>query len=99
MKVQRGVDTVMEIDIPGHTAILAESHPEHIACYLGDWTRYANEPPAGQLRFANDQTIALTRRLISAAVDVSSRSGFFSLGGDELNKNCMVRRSDLGWDR
>lgn len=82
-----------EIDIPGHTAIIAGSHPEHIACYLGDWTRYANEPPAGQLRFANAETSEFTRRLISAAAGVSARSEYFSLGGDELNKNCMVRPS------
>ncbi|KAJ7863518.1 beta-hexosaminidase [Mycena olivaceomarginata] len=48
-----GIDVLMEIDSPGHTAIIAESHPEHIACPLASpWSTFANEPPAGQLRLA-----------------------------------------------
>ena len=47
----RGIDVVLEIDKPGHTTSVAESHPELIACREAEpWTMYANEPPAGQLR-------------------------------------------------
>lgn len=43
----RGIDVVAEIDTPGHTAIIAESHPEHIACsYASSWaTHAAGETP------------------------------------------------------
>ncbi len=40
---QRGIDVMVEIDTPGHTAIIAEAHPEFIACPgATPWATYAN---------------------------------------------------------
>ncbi len=40
--MQRGVDVMMEVDTPGHTTAIAESHPEHVACAnKRPWTAYA----------------------------------------------------------
>ena len=40
---QRGIDVMVEIDTPGHTAIFAEAHPEYIACpQATPWASYAN---------------------------------------------------------
>ena len=47
----RGIDVVVEVDVPGHTTSVAESYPQHVACREAEpWMSYANEPPAGQLR-------------------------------------------------
>ncbi|KAJ7600334.1 glycoside hydrolase family 20 protein [Mycena floridula] len=86
----RGIDVLLEIDTPGHTAVIAQSHPEHIACSLAKpWSSFANEPPAGQLRLASPATVNFTAGLI-AAVARTIPSKLFSTGGDELNTNCYV---------
>ncbi|KAJ7062316.1 N-acetylhexosaminidase [Mycena amicta] len=95
----RGIDVLMEIDTPGHTAIIATSHPEHIACSLASpWTTFANEPPAGQLRLATPATVNFTAGLINAAAKVLPGK-YFSTGGDELNTACYSQdaqtQSDL----
>ncbi|KIJ61060.1 glycoside hydrolase family 20 protein, partial [Hydnomerulius pinastri MD-312] len=47
----RGIDVLLEIDTPGHTAIIGTTYPDYVACFdASPWATYANEPPAGQLR-------------------------------------------------
>lgn len=87
---ERGIDVVMEIDTPGHTAIIGDSHPEFIACRDVPWTGYANQPPAGQLRFADDAVVNYTSAIFAAASELTA-SAYFGSGGDELNLRCMVR--------
>ncbi|KIP03087.1 glycoside hydrolase family 20 protein [Phlebiopsis gigantea 11061_1 CR5-6] len=85
---ERGIDVLAEIDTPGHTAIIYESHPEHVACFVSSpWTTFANEPPSGQLRFASPATTNFTTGLIAAAAKMFP-SSMFSTGGDELNIPC-----------
>ncbi|EIN12327.1 N-acetylhexosaminidase [Punctularia strigosozonata HHB-11173 SS5] len=84
----RGIDVVPEIDTPGHTAVISESHPEHVACpQATPWASFASEPPAGQLRLASPSTMNFTTNLLSAAAKLYS-SRLFSTGGDEVNTNC-----------
>jgi hexosaminidase len=41
----RGIDVMAEIDTPGHTAVIANAHPEHIACpNAAPWADFANGP-------------------------------------------------------
>ncbi|TFK27667.1 beta-hexosaminidase [Coprinopsis marcescibilis] len=84
----RGIDILVEVDTPGHTSVLHKAHPEHIACFeASPWTRYANEPPAGQLRLAAPATINFTASLLTSVAGLFP-SKFFSTGGDEINVNC-----------
>jgi hexosaminidase len=48
---ERGISLLMEIDLPGHTGSIGESHPELLSCFdKRDWESYAVEPPSGQLK-------------------------------------------------
>ena len=90
MYSKRGIDVVMEIDTPAHTGIIAEAYPDYIACYeRSPWNKYALQPPAGQLRFADPEVMEFTSRLMSAAME-STSSPYFGTGGDEFNQACMV---------
>ncbi|KAL5482321.1 NAG1_2 [Sanghuangporus weigelae] len=84
----RGIDVLVEVDTPGHTSAIASSHPEHVACAeKTPWASYANEPPAGQLRFASDSTTNFTASLLSEVAKLFPGS-LFSTGGDEINIPC-----------
>ncbi|KAH7909672.1 glycoside hydrolase family 20 protein [Hygrophoropsis aurantiaca] len=86
----RGIDILLEIDTPGHTAIIGETYPEYVACfYESPWATYANEPPAGQLRFALPEVANFTASLL-ADVARTMPSTMFSTGGDELNTACYT---------
>jgi hexosaminidase len=79
-----------EIDTPGHTAIIGTSYPDYVACFdAAPWSQYANEPPAGQLRFALPEVMNFTASLL---VDIANTlpSSYMSTGGDELNTNCYA---------
>ncbi|KAJ8587072.1 glycoside hydrolase family 20 protein [Rhizopogon salebrosus TDB-379] len=86
----RGIDVLLEIDTPGHTAIIGASYPDYIACFdETPWSQYANEPPAGQLRFALPEVMNFTASLL-ADVAKTLPSSYMSTGGDELNTNCYA---------
>jgi len=86
----RGIDVMVEIDTPGHTSAISESHPEHIACAKSTpWANFANEPPAGQLRLASQDTTQFTANLLSSVAKMFP-STLFSTGGDEINANCYA---------
>ncbi|KII91062.1 glycoside hydrolase family 20 protein [Plicaturopsis crispa FD-325 SS-3] len=84
----RGIDVLLEIDTPGHTAVISASHPEFIACdHATPWGDYAGEPPAGQLRFTSAEVTNFTAAVLSS-VAKTLPSSLFSTGGDEVNIPC-----------
>ncbi|KZP19300.1 glycoside hydrolase family 20 protein [Athelia psychrophila] len=87
----RGIDVLVEVDTPGHTASISASHPEHIACNdASPWGDYSAEPPAGQLRIASSATTNFTASLLGA-VAKTLPSTMFSTGGDEVNLKCYTK--------
>jgi len=81
---------VLEIDTPGHTASIAESHPDLIACFeKSPWATYSHQPPPGQLRFASDAATEFTKTIFESTLDLV-QSQYFGTGGDEINEKCMV---------
>lgn len=84
----RGIEIMLEIDTPGHTAIIGEAFPDLVACKdATPWTTYAAEPPAGQLRLADDNALNLIVDIFSH-VTREIPGTLFSSGGDEVNKKC-----------
>ncbi|KAI0816052.1 N-acetylhexosaminidase [Trametes gibbosa] len=85
---ERGIDVVMELDSPGHTTAISAAFPEHIACPAkSPWSKYASEPPAGQLRIASSSTLEFARTMFSAIADTLPGT-MMSSGGDEVNLLC-----------
>ncbi|RPD53006.1 N-acetylhexosaminidase [Lentinus tigrinus ALCF2SS1-7] len=85
---ERGIDVVMELDSPGHTTAIGAAHPEHIACASkSPWSKYASEPPAGQLRIASPTTLAFAKTFF-ASVASNLPGKMMSSGGDEVNLLC-----------
>lgn len=83
-----GVDVVIELDLPGHTQSVAESHPDLISCIdRRPWSQYAAEPPAGQLDLQNDDVLPFVQALLDDLLPRTS-SKYFGTGGDELNPAC-----------
>ncbi|CCM03742.1 uncharacterized protein FIBRA_05888 [Fibroporia radiculosa] len=94
----RGVDVIVEIDTPGHTAAFADSHSDYVACNQArPWATYAAEPPAGQLRLANYTVANYTARLFSAVADMFP-SNIISTGGDEVNLVCYQDDYETQYD-
>ncbi|RDB19005.1 Beta-hexosaminidase 2 [Hypsizygus marmoreus] len=94
----RGIDVLVELDTPGHTASISSSHPEHIACPLSTpWPSFAAEPPSGQLRLASAATTTFTSSFIRALASTLP-STLFSTGGDEVNLNCYAKDAQTQMD-
>lgn len=78
------VDRISEVDVPGHTASVAESYPDHVACaFLESWHGFGNEPPTGQLKLGSPAVQAFAEDISTTAAGLVS-SRYFSTGGDEI---------------
>lgn len=87
--LQRGIDTIIEIDSPGHTASFHYSHPELIAAFnVQPWGAYCNEPPCGQAKLNSPAVTAFFAKIYKDLLPrVKPFAGYFHSGGDELNAN------------
>jgi hexosaminidase len=85
-----GVEVIMEIDQPGHTASIWFSHPELIAAFeiLPNWDTYAAEPPSGTLKLNSTAVYDFLEKLFDDLLPrLKPLTSYFHLGGDEVNKN------------
>lgn len=86
--VARGVEVIVEIDMPGHTASIALSDPDLIAGFniQPGWATYGNEPPTGQLKLNSPAVYAFLEKLWNDLLPrLSPYSAYFHTGGDEIN--------------
>ena len=79
---------MLEIHAPVHTPSIGPSHSDFIACFdASPWATFANEPPAGQLRLADNTVINFTTSLFQELVSLV-QSTYISTGADETNQPC-----------
>ncbi|KAL8725425.1 MAG: hypothetical protein Q9166_007357 [cf. Caloplaca sp. 2 TL-2023] len=86
----RGVEVMIEMDMPGHTASIALAYPELITAYniQPDWSTYAAEPPSGGLKLNSSAVYDFLATLWKDLLPrVAPYSAYFHTGGDELNVN------------
>jgi hexosaminidase len=90
--VYRGVEVIIEIDIPGHTASIGFSHPELVTAFFAQsWHDYCGEPPCGQLKLNSTLVYDFIARLFNDLLPrVSPYSAYFHTGGDEIDPRDYV---------
>ncbi|KAI0843047.1 glycoside hydrolase family 20 protein [Hypoxylon sp. FL0890] len=87
--IQRGIETIFEIDTPGHFGVVALSHPDLITGWgASPWSTYCAEPPCGQLRLNESKVDPFLDKLMADILPrVAPFSSYFHTGGDEVNFN------------
>ncbi|KAA6413111.1 MAG: glycoside hydrolase family 20 [Lasallia pustulata] len=84
----QGIEVYLEIDLPGHTASIAEAYPSLIIAYNSQpsWQTYSAEPPSGQLRLNSSAVPPFLHTLLSDLLPRTAPfSPLFHTGGDEIN--------------
>ncbi|KAL9639777.1 MAG: hypothetical protein Q9164_000713 [Protoblastenia rupestris] len=82
----RGIEVYIEIDMPGHTASIVESHPDLIHSHnRKPWQQYSAQPPSGQLKLNNSNVTTFITTLINDLLPrTAPYTSLFHLGGDEI---------------
>ncbi|KAF2147191.1 glycoside hydrolase family 20 protein [Aplosporella prunicola CBS 121167] len=83
-----GIETILEIDMPGHTSSVAFSQPELIAAFniQPDWSTYCAEPPCGTFKLNDTRVYDFLNTVLDDLLPrVKPYSAYFHTGGDEVN--------------
>ncbi|PNS14381.1 Beta-hexosaminidase [Sphaceloma murrayae] len=82
----RAVQVYLEIDMPGHTAIIERAYPGLVVAYdLPDWDKWALQPPSGALKLNSTAVDEFLERLFDDILPRAKEgSGTWHLGGDEV---------------
>ncbi|KAL8926094.1 MAG: hypothetical protein Q9172_001922 [Xanthocarpia lactea] len=86
----RGVQVIVEIDMPGHTSVIELAYPELITAYniQPNWSTYAAEPPSGSLKLNSSAVYDFLQTLWNDLLPrVAPYSAYLHTGGDEVNLN------------
>lgn len=84
----RGVSVFVEIDMPGHTASVAQAYPDLITAYNElDWSTFAAEPLSGQLKLNSSAVSTFVSTLLHDLLPrTSPYTSLYHVGGDEVNR-------------
>lgn len=84
--IMRGVEVIVEFDMPGHTSAIGLSHPELLTAYNAHpWNTYCAEPPCGSLKLNSPAVDAFLEKLFDDVLPrVAPYSAYFHTGGDEV---------------
>lgn len=87
--IYRGVEVIIEIDMPGHTTSIGFSHPDLITAFRQEsWHDYCSEPPCGQLKLNSTPVYDFVTKLFDNLLpSLSPYSAYFHTGGDEIDAN------------
>jgi hexosaminidase len=90
--VERGVEIIIEFDMPGHTTAIGLGYPDLIAAFEAHpWPNYCAEPPCGTLQLNNSATEPFMEALFGDVLPrVVPYSSYFHTGGDEVNQNAYL---------
>ncbi|OJD32491.1 glycoside hydrolase family 20 protein [Diplodia corticola] len=83
-----GIEPILEIDMPGHTASVAFSNPDLVAAFnvQPDWDTYCAEPPCGTLKLNSSAVYDFLDTLLGDVLPrVKPHTAYFHSGGDEVN--------------
>lgn len=85
--ISKGVEVILEIDMPGHTASIAHAYPELITAFNElDWSTFALEPLSGQLKLNSSKVEGFLDTLFDDLLPRQKPyASSFHLGGDEVN--------------
>lgn len=87
-----GIETAIEIDMPGHTSSIWFSHPELVTAFNAQpYSTYCSEPPCGSLKLNSSAVYSFLDTLFNDLFPrVAQYSSFFHSGGDEVNVNAYL---------
>ncbi|KAK5321637.1 Glucosamine-6-phosphate isomerase (Glucosamine-6-phosphate deaminase) (GNPDA) (GlcN6P deaminase) [Exophiala xenobiotica] len=87
-----GIETAIEIDMPGHTSSIWFSHPELITAFNAQpYSTYCAEPPCGSLKLNHSAVYSFLDTMFSDLFPrISEYSSYFDSGGDEVNVNAYL---------
>ncbi|KAJ2552969.1 Glucosamine-6-phosphate isomerase (Glucosamine-6-phosphate deaminase) (GNPDA) (GlcN6P deaminase) [Coemansia sp. RSA 1933] len=93
---ERGIRIIPEFDMPGHSYIVYESHPDIVSCpnVQPGWDKLAAEPPSGQLNIAKPAATEFANNIIDEYAALFT-DDMFHLGGDEVNRQCWDDDPDV----
>ena len=89
----RGIEVILEIDMPGHTSSVAFSYPDLITAFnvQPDWDTYAAEPPSGSIKLNSSAVYDFLGKLWNDLLPrLYPHSAYFHTGGDEVKANAYL---------
>lgn len=86
--VSRGVEVILEIDMPGHSSI-QKVYPDFGVAYMAQpYNKYCSEPPCGSFRLNNANVDKFLEDVFEDLLPrISPYATHFHTGGDEYNPN------------
>jgi len=96
--IHRGVEVIIEFDMPGHTTAIGLAYPELIAAFdAKPYYTYCAEPPCGTLKLNSTEVPKFLETLFDDVLPrVSPYSAYFHTGGDEVKNEAYTLDETVG---